>query len=148
MLRMKRETLARQADVAVATLADFEVSRRTPHPRTLAAIRSALELAGIEFTNDAGIAGVRLRRRWMIIQNALEGFVKVDDVVSIFENPEYETNLAIKTPQGVTPVHPPPKVGEYINTYVKPGDGGTVIDVRRKTYDDAEGGHYDYVAFR
>ncbi len=64
MLRMKREELAKAAEVAVATLADFETGRRTPHPRTLAAIRVALEAAGVEFIpQNGGGPGVRLKLR-------------------------------------------------------------------------------------
>lgn len=64
MLRMKREELAKAAEVAVATLADFETGRRTPHHRTLAAIRAALEAAGIEFIPQNGNGpGVRLKLR-------------------------------------------------------------------------------------
>jgi transcriptional regulator with XRE-family HTH domain len=63
MLRLTREQLAAAAQVAVATLADFEVGRRQPHPRTLAAIRAALEAAGVEFIEEnGGGMGVRLRR--------------------------------------------------------------------------------------
>ena len=61
MLRMKREELAAAAQVAQATLFDFEAGRRTPYARTLAAIRAALEAAGVEFTNGDA-PGVRLRR--------------------------------------------------------------------------------------
>ncbi|WP_199484124.1 helix-turn-helix domain-containing protein [Tanticharoenia sakaeratensis] len=62
MLRMKRDELAKAAQVAVATLADFEAGKRAPHPRTLAAIRSALEAAGVEFVpENGGGAGVRLK---------------------------------------------------------------------------------------
>ena len=59
MLRLTRDDLAKAAEVAVATLADFEVGRRQPHPRTIAAIRAALEAGGIEFTNGEA-PGVRL----------------------------------------------------------------------------------------
>ena len=63
MLRLTRDDLAKQANVAVATLADFEVGRRQQHPRTLDAIRAALEAAGVEFIHEnGGGAGVRLRR--------------------------------------------------------------------------------------
>jgi hypothetical protein len=63
MLRLGRDDLARLAEVAVATLADFEVGRRRPHPRTLIAIRAALEAAGVEFIEEnGGGAGVRLRK--------------------------------------------------------------------------------------
>ena len=62
MLRLTREDVARQAEVAVATLADFEVGRRQPHPRTLDAIRAALETAGVEFLDDDQEGpGVKLR---------------------------------------------------------------------------------------
>lgn len=63
MLRLTREQLAERASVAVATLSDFERGTRHPHPRTLEAIRIALETAGIEFVpENGGGAGVRLKR--------------------------------------------------------------------------------------
>lgn len=63
MLRMKRNELAEASQVAVATLADFEAGKRSPHPRTLSAIRAALEAAGVEFiAENGGGAGVRLRK--------------------------------------------------------------------------------------
>ena len=48
MLGLKREELAEASQVAHATLADFEAGKRKPYPRTLAAIRAALEAAGVE----------------------------------------------------------------------------------------------------
>ena len=60
MLNLKREDLASASQVGHSTLFDFESGRRQPHPRTLAAIRAALEAAGVEFTNGDG-PGVRLR---------------------------------------------------------------------------------------
>jgi transcriptional regulator with XRE-family HTH domain len=60
MLRLTREQVAKDSSVAVATIADFEVGRRVPQPRTVAAIRAALEAAGVEFTNGDA-PGVRLR---------------------------------------------------------------------------------------
>jgi transcriptional regulator with XRE-family HTH domain len=63
MLGLKREDLARLAEVAHATLTDFEGGKRAPYPRTLAAIRTALETAGVEFIpENGGGAGVRLRK--------------------------------------------------------------------------------------
>lgn len=63
MLRLTREQVAKASGVAVATLADFEVARRVPQPRTLAAIRAALEAAGVEFIDQNGAGpGVRLRK--------------------------------------------------------------------------------------
>ena len=62
MLRLRREDLASSAAVAQATLTDFEAGKRQPYPRTLAAIRAALESAGVEFT-DGDAPGVRLRAK-------------------------------------------------------------------------------------
>ena len=63
LLAMKREDLATASNVAHSTLADFETGRRQPHPRTLDAVRTALELAGIEFIEEnGGGPGVRLRK--------------------------------------------------------------------------------------
>lgn len=63
MLNLKREELAAAAAVGHSTLFDFESGRRQPHPRTLTAIRTALEAAGVEFiAENGGGAGVRLRK--------------------------------------------------------------------------------------
>jgi len=61
MLSMRRGDLAEAASVGHSTLFDFESGRRQPHPRTIAAIRAALETAGVEFTNGDA-PGVRLRK--------------------------------------------------------------------------------------
>lgn len=53
--------LAEAVNVAERTLVDFERGARRPYDRTLADIKSALEAAGIEFTDDDA-PGVRLRR--------------------------------------------------------------------------------------
>jgi transcriptional regulator with XRE-family HTH domain len=61
MLGMTREELAQASQVAQATLTDFEGGKRRPYPRTLAAIQTALEAAGIEFIfGNGGGPGVRL----------------------------------------------------------------------------------------
>jgi predicted transcriptional regulator len=63
MVGMTREELAAAADVAQATLTDFEGGKRQPYRRTVAAIRAALESAGVEFiAENGGGAGVRLRK--------------------------------------------------------------------------------------
>ena len=61
-LRWSQQKLADQAKVAVSTLKDFENRTRKPIPNNLAAIRSALEAAGIEFLNGDA-PGVRLRKK-------------------------------------------------------------------------------------
>ncbi len=63
MLGLRREDLSRSAQVAHTTLFDFESGKRQPHARTLAAIRSALEAAGVEFIpENGGGPGVRLKK--------------------------------------------------------------------------------------
>ena len=63
MLGLRREDLSAASDVAHSTISDFETGRRQPHPRTLAAIRAALEAAGVAFISEnGGGAGVRLRK--------------------------------------------------------------------------------------
>ncbi|HUO55618.1 MAG TPA: helix-turn-helix transcriptional regulator [Rhodoblastus sp.] len=62
-LSLTAEALAERARVSKVTLSDFEKGKRSPHPRTVAAIRSVLENAGMEFLDDDGGAGVRLKRK-------------------------------------------------------------------------------------
>jgi transcriptional regulator with XRE-family HTH domain len=55
--------VAERAQVSKVTLSDFEKGKRSTHPRTVAAIRAALEKAGVEFIEDnGGGAGVRLKK--------------------------------------------------------------------------------------
>lgn len=65
MLGMSRADLAAMAKVAVSTLADFEVGKRTQHTRTVEALRVALEAAGAVFMATGeqvdGGPGVRVR---------------------------------------------------------------------------------------
>jgi transcriptional regulator with XRE-family HTH domain len=51
--------LSSAASVAGSTIVDIEAGRRQAHPRTIAALRAALEAAGVEFTNGDA-PGVRL----------------------------------------------------------------------------------------
>jgi transcriptional regulator with XRE-family HTH domain len=61
---MEQAQLAEQAGVARSTVVDFERGTRTPRDASLAAIRSALESAGVEFIpENGGGSGVRLRHR-------------------------------------------------------------------------------------
>ncbi len=63
MLEWSRNKLAREAEVAVGTVVDFERGARQPYKRTLFDIRRALEEAGIIFIdrNEEGGPGVRLK---------------------------------------------------------------------------------------
>jgi transcriptional regulator with XRE-family HTH domain len=55
--------LAQKANLGESTIRDFEKGRRVPSINNLAAIRTALEAAGVEFiAENGGGAGVRLRK--------------------------------------------------------------------------------------
>jgi predicted transcriptional regulator len=53
-LHMSQAELARRADVAPATIAEFEKGRRTPYDRTVRDIQRVLEEAGATFV-DGGV---------------------------------------------------------------------------------------------
>ena len=61
MLAWNQGQLADAANVSRMTVVEFEGGRRAPHPNNLAAIRTALEAAGVVFT-DGEEPGVRLRK--------------------------------------------------------------------------------------
>jgi transcriptional regulator with XRE-family HTH domain len=61
LLGWSQKDLATAAQVGRATIADFEVGKRAPYPRTLADLQRALEAAGVDFTNG-GEPGVKMRR--------------------------------------------------------------------------------------
>lgn len=64
LLNWSQGKLAESAGVARATLAEFESGKRTPIANNLAAIRQALEAAGVIFIDQNGNGpGVRLRDR-------------------------------------------------------------------------------------
>lgn len=52
---MDQAVLARAANLSRNTIVDFEKGRRTPGTNNLAAIRAALEAAGVEFINGTGV---------------------------------------------------------------------------------------------
>lgn len=65
LVELDQARLAEMANVSRNVIVDFETGRRTPNPNNLAAIRRALETAGVAFM-DAGSSleggvGVRLR---------------------------------------------------------------------------------------
>ena len=63
MLNLEQSDIADRAGIARATLIDFEKGQRQPRDATIAAIRSALETAGVEFIDEnGGGAGIRLRK--------------------------------------------------------------------------------------
>jgi len=63
MLAWNQGQLADAANVSRMTVVEFEGGRRAPHSNNLAAIRTALEAAGVEFIEqNGGGPGVRLRK--------------------------------------------------------------------------------------
>ena len=63
MLDLSQTNLAEAASVSLSTVVDFERQRREVADRSVAAIRSALEAAGVEFIEEnGGGAGVRLKK--------------------------------------------------------------------------------------
>ena len=55
LLNWTQETLAGKVGVALKTIRDFETGRRKPLAIVRAAIKQALEEAGIEFLNGDGL---------------------------------------------------------------------------------------------
>jgi transcriptional regulator with XRE-family HTH domain len=62
LIGWSQDQLASASKVAKATIANFEVGKRTPYDRTLDDLVAALEAAGVEFTNGEQ-PGVRLKKR-------------------------------------------------------------------------------------
>lgn len=62
LLKWSQEGLANAAEVGIVSVRQFENENTEPRRATLAAIRRALEAAGVEFTNGDA-PGVRLRKR-------------------------------------------------------------------------------------
>lgn len=59
LLRMSQADLAAVSGISEAAIKKFEVGLHKPRPRTLEALRAALETRGIEFTNGDS-PGVKL----------------------------------------------------------------------------------------
>ncbi|MGV1877357.1 helix-turn-helix domain-containing protein [Rhizobium sp. A22-96] len=66
LLDWSQTRLAKESNLSESTIRDFEKGRRLPSVNNLAAIRCALEAAGVTFLGDAetvdGGVGVRLRK--------------------------------------------------------------------------------------
>jgi predicted transcriptional regulator len=64
LLQMSQGRLAQLAEVGLSTIVDFELSRREVADKSVAAIRAALETAGVIFVDKNGEGpGVRLRKK-------------------------------------------------------------------------------------
>lgn len=65
LLDWSQSFLAEKSNLGESTIRDFEKGRRVPTVNNLAAIKAALEGAGIIFLDENGEgAGVRLRKGW------------------------------------------------------------------------------------
>ena len=66
LLDWSQSQLAENCNLGESTVRDFEKGRRVPSPNNLAAIKSALELAGVAFLDDGAMVeggpGVRLKK--------------------------------------------------------------------------------------
>lgn len=63
LVAISQDQLAEASGVAKRTIASFEKEDRQPYPRTIDALRSALEAAGVIFVAENGEGpGVRLRK--------------------------------------------------------------------------------------
>ncbi|WP_421906767.1 helix-turn-helix domain-containing protein [Mameliella sp.] len=63
LVSMTQTDLAKAANLGQSTIIDFERERRIVSHEAIAAIRAALEAAGVEFIpENGGGAGVRLRK--------------------------------------------------------------------------------------
>lgn len=54
---MSQQDLADAAEVAKATIANFETGNRKPYKRTITALQAAIEARGVIFTDDGGVRG-------------------------------------------------------------------------------------------
>jgi transcriptional regulator with XRE-family HTH domain len=62
-LDWSQEALAAKAGVSPSTVRDFEKGRRDPIANNLAAMRAALETAGISFVDSGGASGITFAKR-------------------------------------------------------------------------------------
>jgi transcriptional regulator with XRE-family HTH domain len=63
LLGLTQTDLAARSGVSLRTIVNFESEQRQTIPANLAAIRRALEDAGVEFIDEDGAVGVRVKPR-------------------------------------------------------------------------------------
>lgn len=62
-LDWSQDDLAAKANVSLSTVRDFEKGRRVPIGNNLAAMKAALESAGIAFVDDGSALGITFAKR-------------------------------------------------------------------------------------
>ena len=71
LLNLTQPELALAAALGISTVVDFERTRRIVSDEAVAAIRAALESAGVAFiAENGGGAGVRLRKPGPVVDNS------------------------------------------------------------------------------
>ena len=110
LLNWSRDKLATSSEVSARTLASFELGNTSPKRRTVDAIRTTLEAAGVEFTNGDA-PGVKLRSgrptvlepRWLDREEAAKYIcVRVDDMARLERSgrlPQASYHLGPRTPR-------------------------------------------------
>lgn len=64
LLKWNQDDLAREANVSVVTVRNFENEKSSPQRATIEVMRQRIEAAGVEFiAENGGGAGVRFRNR-------------------------------------------------------------------------------------
>jgi transcriptional regulator with XRE-family HTH domain len=94
LLAWSQQDLAKAADVATSTVADFERGKRTPVANNAQAIRGALEGAGIQFLSSGAVIGPALPTiaasdrpaapvRWVSAEDLSDWANRTDGAVSL-----------------------------------------------------------------
>lgn len=81
LLNWSQDQLAENAQVARATIADFETVGRMPMRNNMVSIRSALEAAGVAFIDEEGDSGAGVRFRKIELEYSKEVKVAPEGVV-------------------------------------------------------------------
>lgn len=108
LLQWSQGDLAKHAEVAISTIADFEKGLRMPIANNLAAMRDSMESAGVRFTPDDALVSVALflmsehNAADLILQYGTKGMPAVQDVLSAFGD-VHADGVSIEAVQAATP---------------------------------------------
>jgi transcriptional regulator with XRE-family HTH domain len=84
LIGWSQDQLASASNVAKATIANFELGKRTPYDRTLDDLVGALEAAGVEFTNGEQ-PGVRMSKK-SFGRRAMPNEIRIGDRIMLRDN--------------------------------------------------------------